>query len=83
MMFRPDICGLVTDGYPKHIGHSIEMVVMNVGQTLMKENRKNEKKSLGLIKKCLNFIIFPKVLSTSSSKKASDILKHVIKVYPK
>jgi hypothetical protein len=51
------------------------MDLPNVERSLLKENKKNDNKALGLIQKGLNETIFPKVSSFISSKKAWDTLE--------
>jgi hypothetical protein len=70
-----DLWEFVTIGYPEPVDQATEMALTNVEWILLKENRKKDNKSLGLIQQGLTETIFLKVSSSVSSKQAWDTLE--------
>jgi hypothetical protein len=65
----------VTIGYPDPTDQAVEMALTNVERILLKEKKKKDNKSLGLIQQGLTETIFLKVSSAVSSRKSWDILE--------
>jgi hypothetical protein len=65
----------VIDGYAELVDVAVELALSNADHVLLKENRKKENKSLGLIQQGLNESIFMKISCATSSKIAWDILE--------
>ena len=53
----------VTIGYPESADQASELALSNAERVLLKENRKKDNKSLGLIQQGLSESIFPKISS--------------------
>ena len=70
-----DLWEFVTTGYPEPANQAVELALTNAGRVLLKENRKKDNKSLGLIQQGLSESIFPKISSAKSSKKSWDTLE--------
>ena len=65
----------VIDGYVDPVDAATELALSNVDHVFLKENRKKDNKTLGLIQQGLNESIFMKIASATSSKMAWDILE--------
>lgn len=74
-MCSQDLWKFVTIDYPELVDQAAEMALTNVERDLLKENRKKDNKSLGLIQQSLNETIFLKKSSVFSSKKAWETLE--------
>ena len=70
-----DLWNYAIDGYPKLVDAAAELALSNVDHVLLKENRKKDNKSLGLIQQGLNESIFMKISCATSSRIAWDILE--------
>ena len=75
IMCAQDLWEFVTIGYPEPANQAVELALTNVECVLLKENRKKDNKSLGLIQQGLSESIFPKITSAESSKKSWDTLE--------
>jgi hypothetical protein len=75
ILHSQDFWTYVIDGYVEPIDAATELTMYNADHVLLKENRKKDKKALGLIQQGLNESIFMNISSVASSKMAWDILE--------
>ena len=75
ILHAQDLWEFVMLGYAELANQAIELALSNVERVLLKENRKKNKKGLGLIQQGLSESIFLKISSVESSKKDWDTLK--------
>ena len=66
ILHSQDLWSYVSDGYVEPATAAEELVITNVERVLLKDNRKKDNKSLGLIQQGLNESIFVKISSATS-----------------
>lgn len=66
LLHSHNVWGFITDGYLELVSHGEEMALTNVEQEFLRENRKKDKKYIGLIQQGLDDVIFSKVPTSKS-----------------